>query len=105
MIDPKKLEVYILEYNDFDKLVRKTYNQYYDFVVDMECGNDSEHLFRDIGNESLYVGNKILSKWEIQDMNTFIKTGRYCHMAGTLLEDMAMKKVIPPGNYLIEVSW
>lgn len=105
MIEPKKLEVYILEYDDFDKLVKTTYNQDYNFAADMECGNDSEHLFRNIGNESLYVENKILSKWELEDINTFIKTGIYCHMAETLLEDMAMKKVIPPGNYLIEVSW
>lgn len=105
MIHPNKLEVYTIDYNEFEKLVKDTYKQDYNFVADMECSNDSEHLFRDIGNESLYVENKILSKWEIQDINTFIKTGRYCHMAETLLEDMAMKKVLPPGNYLIEVSW
>jgi hypothetical protein len=93
----KKVEYYEMSYRELEELVKKTYGQYYSFVADIECNNDSEHSF-DVDNTELLLDEKA-------SLEDFITTGNYFYIINTLLNDMSLKGIIPYGNYLITVCW
>ncbi len=92
-------QVFILDYSDFDDLTKEVYGRKYDFVPSEEANNDSSYYYSNVVAEPLdeYEANELLKfQNKVSDVNWF---------AGSLLQDMCFKKVIPPGNYLIQVCW
>ncbi|MFA5433842.1 MAG: hypothetical protein WC319_13380 [Candidatus Paceibacterota bacterium] len=98
MYDFKKIELYSIDYRTINKIVSEVYGHYYEFVADIECGNDTEHLYFDIGN-------RMLRGYEQDSVEHFKETGKYNNLIYYLLEDMATNNIIPSGNYLILVRW
>jgi len=91
--------IFEIECWDFNNLVKRVYGHDYEYVADTECGNDSCQSYDEIGLCD------ISNKRSEEDLEKFIKTGNGNFMARILLVDMCRRKVIKPGNYLINVSW
>lgn len=92
--------VICVDYDDLGGLICKTYgvsDQFYDFVSDMECCNDSSHEF-DVKKGDLFEWDKKeLTKW---------KSGKHCvMMTETLLTDLCNQGIIDEGQYLVWVCW
>ena len=92
------IDVIVLHSNKFDNIIRKTYGHMFYFEVDMEAGNDTDHMF-------LKVGDQGLDKWEIDELDAFKDTGDGCMISRLLLEDLARNGIIPKGNYIIRVMY
>lgn len=96
----ERLNVFYMDYGKFEKLVNHVYC-INDFSVpcDQEIGNDSYIFFRDSKGE--------VDEWNEKELKEFIDSNGNdgCHMTGTLLNDMIRKNILPPGNYLISISW
>jgi hypothetical protein len=91
MRDFNKVEYYELTYRDFEKLVREVYGPEagrYEFVADMECGNDSQHSFT---TESYHGVNS----------PDFSKS----YITADIIAHLASIGEIPEGEYLITVCW
>jgi len=92
---------YTIDYSDFNAIINKEYGtKDYEFVADVECGNDSQSSF-EVRDDDKYFGD-----YEQEDIEKFRKdhvgSG---YMAGTLLNDMCRRGKIKPGSYLISVYW
>lgn len=94
----EKVFYIVMDDQEFNDLVKKTYNQDYEFVADMECGNDTQHTFEDININPL-------SEYEQEEIAEFKSSGDTNYSARTLLTDMYINGVVEPGNYLITVCW
>jgi hypothetical protein len=91
-----------IEYGDFESIVQAVYDQEYEFVADVECGNDSEHSFTDVTKGSLDK----YGPYDRQTLEEFKSIGKYGYgTARILLNDLVDQELIPEGNYLITVSW
>lgn len=93
----KRIEYFETEYEEFEELIKKVYEQNYDYICDTECGNDS--------SQSYMVQSNELDKYDEKAINIFIESGRYNNMVAVLLNDLCRRKIIEPGNYLIHVCW
>lgn len=69
MYDFKKMEIYILDYSNFNRIVKSVYNQDFEFAADTECSNDSEHLYSNVGKYGL-------TEFEKDEINVFIQSGK-----------------------------
>lgn len=97
----------VYDWNEFEDLVLQHFGQPYSFVVDMECGNDSEHkTYAALETEPVPGSNKAkLAEYEKQDIERFKTTGRGSYLYGRLVQDMVNRQLIPPGHYLVTVCW
>ena len=91
-----KIEVFKVDCEEFEKLVKEIYGHNYRFCADVECGNDTDHFISDVGEWTF-------SEYEKDQLRVFIVGGKYWFIARLLLEDMAHRGIIPKGNYLISV--
>lgn len=87
----------VVDYNDFDRLVKEVYGKYFSFIDDQESGNDSSHEFT--------ASRRKLDKYTKQKIEEFIEDGEYCFITDDLLQDLCIKKIISPGHYVIRVCW
>ena len=92
-----KKVVFEVESYDFEDFIKREYGKDYSFVADIECGNDSVHEFE------IDAKSKINSR--SKDVDLFRKTGHYHYLARVLLEDLANRKLIEYGTYIIQVCW
>ena len=99
MKDLKPRPYFVLQYRELEELIKEFYGQEYEFVAKEELGNDSSKTF-------FVESDAPLDSWDAEDIEKFKKTGKIGNCrTHALLDDMAAQKFIPPGNYLIEVSW
>jgi hypothetical protein len=89
--------VTFIHYYEFEKIVKEHYGQEYEFVADVECGNDSDHTYK--------IEKEELSKWNTEDLTEFKLTGKYGWLARTLFQDLVNKDILQPGAYVVQVSW
>lgn len=94
----EKLKVNLVNYSDFEELVKKVYGQDYSYVADEEIGNDSYKFYQDIGSNNHFG-------YDENDLQDFKETGQGIYLARSLLEDLCHLEEIGPGNYLISVCW
>ena len=94
----KVIEFYVMEDVEFDGLVENTLKQKYSFASDMECGNDSDWVFMDIGYDTYY-------DFEKEDLKRFICCGEGKFLARTLLKHLVEIEKLKSGNYLIQVAY
>lgn len=89
-----------MNYSDFEKIVKKVYGcDDYEYVDDAGCGNYCNQLYDHIEFEDKF------SKYDEEELKKFIETGKGSGMSRILLMDMCRKKIIKPGNYIIDVCW
>jgi len=93
----KKVLYCAMEYGEFEDLVKKEYGQDYEFVPDIECGNDSDHSYS--------IEKEELDSWDAKSIEEFKSTGKYSFMARRLLQDLVNNDKLPEGDFLITVSW
>lgn len=92
----KEVTYYEMNWHTFEDLVKLVYGHEFEFVADIECGNDSDHTFS---------GNGELSDYEVKELNKFKETGEYSYISRTLLNALISLQILKPGMYLITVSW
>lgn len=91
--------IHSVDYKDFEDEVRDRYGvDDYNFVADVECGNDTAITLSDMKKEALLED-------ELEDLETFRNEGEYDYLYRVLLQDMINNGVAPEGDYVIEVSW
>ncbi len=93
----KEITYQVMSDSEFNELVKHTYGHEYNFAMDNECGNDSQHTFNKI--------NGVQESYDIEDLEKFKKTGNSFMITRVLLNDMVNKNILPVGNYLITVCW
>lgn len=93
----KTITTTLIDYNEFNQLVRKTWPQRHDFecVPEFEWGNDQDHTFEVFSED--YNQND-LNDWLLKKKHTCI--GEY-----QLLSAFVTAGVLQPGTYTIQVSW
>lgn len=87
-----------MEYFEFDELIQDILKQNYSFISDMDCGNDTDYTFMDIGHDAYY-------DFEKEDLRRFVGCGEGKFLAHTLLKHLVKIKKLNPGNYLIQVYY
>jgi hypothetical protein len=91
----EQISIFKINASEFDDLVKKTYNQDFEFAASEEVSNDSNHLYEVKKNELLFP----------EVVQEFRDTGEYCCISRYLLQDMVNNDVLPEGNYLITEYW
>lgn len=86
-----------MDYDDFDKLVKSTYGKDFEVVADQECGNDESLSFTGVRGE--------MDEYDLEDLQKFQNTGRYCFLGSRIMEDLVRQGILPAGDWLIDVSW
>lgn len=112
MLNFAKEEFYLIDYDEFDKMVNDFYGCICsEFAADQEANNDSCHEFNVEKKEVDYF---VRYQKEDLDEHIAIKKGEiknpYLYATGgfmvdNYLCDMARLKHIPFGRYLIRVCW
>lgn len=91
--------IYVASWRDFENLVHNFYGrEEYDFVVDQEASNDSQHRF-EVTPDDLNI------EWEAEEIDKYKEKGEYSYSTEIFLADLCRAGVIQPGTYLITVCW
>ena len=99
MIELEKTEIYMVDYSDVEIWIREFYNMKtpYELPYLEEKSNDSAIA---------YIIDGSMSEDEINDIDHFIETKRpKSFRTQTYLNYMAIYDTLPPGNYVINISW
>lgn len=91
---------HVLDYREFDNLVNEHLKPalFYEVVPDQEWSNDEDHSFS--------ITEEEYTESDREEVQEFIaNTGLNFTSPALLLSELAVREVIPWGNYLIEVSW
>lgn len=71
----------------------------FSIIANEECSNDVSLSYLDISREKL-------DKFDEEELNNFIEQKGLPHISiSTLLQDLCVKELIEPGDYLIYVCW
>jgi hypothetical protein len=92
--------IHEVEYNELERLVRETYKHDFSFVADQELSNDSSKTFNGIDGV-----RDDSSDWDVNRWKKWVEDGCYSCMSRDILNDLAGRGLIPPGDYVIQVSW
>lgn len=105
----RQLSVILVEYDDLEDLIKETFGHEFSIPEDLESGNDTYHLFKDIiGNPGITFfndGSSFKSRLEIDELNIFKATGKHSFLTSTILEELCKQEKIEKGHYLINISW
>lgn len=105
----KELSVILVEYGDLEDLIKETFGHEFSIPEDLECNNDTYHLFRNItehvGVTFFNNGSSFKADWTIDDLNEFKEAGNHNGLLRTILEELCRLGKIKPGHYLVNVSW
>jgi len=94
----RTITCHVIKETDFDQLVRKTYGiKDFSFVASRECGNDTQHVFEDVGYEPL-------DEWDTEAIENIKEEQDYCSI-NVIFNDLCIKGFIDAGNYIVEVCW
>jgi hypothetical protein len=87
---------YMVDYGELEAAIKKHYGQSLEILSDLECSNDSAHVFDLTG----------FLEWDEERVQMWLKdSNSICYMAQDLLAKMASKGAIPCGYYVMEVCW
>lgn len=89
--------VNFIDYRDLEELLCQTYGLDEVSVPELlEATNDSLALMR--------ASKEPLNEFEQEDIKTFM-AGGYIYGLHTIFKDLCNKDLIPPGEYVIQISW
>lgn len=85
---------------ELENLIRKEYNKpLYSIVASEELKNYTKQTY------DIYLGEEI-DEYELEQIEKFKSgSGMEQHITFALMQDMVNRKVIPAGEYLVDVSW
>jgi hypothetical protein len=86
-----------VDYNEFEKFVKKHYGGKYEFAPDEECNNDFSRRY--------VVNENGPDKWQKESLKTYKENGSGSYLAYAFFQDLCHRKLIEPGVYLISVRW
>jgi hypothetical protein len=92
---------FVVEYYDLDKFIREQFNlkpDDYDFCSSHEGCNDNVYAIKVTGKLESWEKDELANFKKDPTQNSFWKTP-------VLLNDLASRKVIPTGNYLIRIYY
>lgn len=94
-LESSLVQYYDVHWEDLDKFINFHFfngEKKFEFVADQEASNDSSYPF--------HVDGKV------DDYDTKqIDDGETMYMAQAYLEEACRRELIPPGQYLVNVSW
>jgi hypothetical protein len=94
----KKTVFIEMDYYEFEELVEKHFGRNdYEFVADVECGNDSSHTFN--------IKKEPLDTWGRKEFDEWKLTGKGRYLASHILTELVNMGILDEGEYLINVSW
>ncbi len=98
----KKKNVIEITDRELDKLVKAHLGfSHYEFVPVEECGNDSAHQFSVVGKDDKWFyfndHEEIMAKWKAG--------GHVMFSNGNILNELCVRGVIEPGEYVVTVCW
>lgn len=94
MLDIPQKTYYVLDYRRFDDLVKKHFQKpNFDSVLTYEWNDGCDYTF-----------SVRIKDVDEQDIKDFEEKDEYVHWSD-LIGELAKRKVLPEGDYLIEVSW
>ena len=93
----KRVSYFEVDHSELEDAINKAFNlpDFYNFPDDMECNNDTKLKIN--VSENLTAYNK-------KNLGRFLR-GEGNFRAEALMNDMCRRKLIPPGEYLVSVSW
>jgi len=93
----KKVTYFEVDFGEVEDAINKAFDltDFYEFPDDMECNNDTKLSIDVDGN---------LSAYDEKNLTRFLN-GEGNFMARILMNDMCRRGLIPPGEYLVNVSW
>jgi hypothetical protein len=117
--------VHQVEYGDWNSFVNSHYeleptrsgsgnhtweNPAYEFVADVECGNDTSHEYDDITKAEAvkeFEGEEGMAPFNRADLEEWKSNNGKKQLWGArlLLLDLVRQDLIPEGNYIISVCW
>lgn len=93
---PEQKTFFVVDFSEIERLVKETYGQEFEFPCDQESMNGVSYRWSIDGKVSEYNRKKI---------QVFQLSGKHSFLACPLMDDLCARGIIPPGEYLIEVSW
>lgn len=97
----KSKTFHTVSYSDLEDFIQEHFNHPdYSFPADQECSNDSSHTF--------YVGSGEIwefDEYDQKDVREFMNGRNPSFITGRLMQHMFEQRLIPEGEYLVEVSW
>lgn len=110
----KTLSVEVVDYGVFERFVSRITGREFSFVMEEECGNDSDHLFEGIRRvpdfNMMYKETtppEKIKEWfdsRTSEAQEWVDGGDYAG-AYSLLQWLCVRRHVEPGNYLIQVYW
>jgi hypothetical protein len=88
----------IVDYYDLEVLIDETYGSNFELVAQEEANNDSSVTFTVEAKEPEYDWNK-------KELADFKANKTNDCSTRLILNDMCLRGIIEPGNYLINISW
>jgi len=98
----KTIEVCLMEYYEFEKLVNDTFfegEENYSFPNCEELSNDVDKLYMNVKKD------EGLFDFEKENITEFINGYKDKLSANLILQELSKREKIEEGNYLIRVSW
>lgn len=86
-----------VSYKDFDSFVESVYGCPFSVTASEEMRNDSVYSFNGIDG--------IVDEYDEERIDSFLKGNEEMFIARILLNDLARKGHIEPGDYIINVCW
>jgi|SRR5690349_264005 len=105
MANFNKKEIYEMEYGDFDEFVEEKLGRAYECVADNEWSNYESHDFDITRLDTNDDPDCFFQRYTVREVEQWIRGEKTSIDAGSLLEYMAYKEMIPYGSYLITIFW
>lgn len=91
----REVTFYVLTDDEFDKMASAALGKSYECVPDNEWDSDSEHTSESVTGDS---------QWHIERATEYIDNQKFVSLGfHSVLEYLVYKKILLPGNYMIEV--
>lgn len=95
--------VFLVDYNDLDSFISQEYGYQFESIADQEWSN---YMSREFTVEKKpFDINDTLDKYDIEELEEYIKTGEGNFILQILLRDLCVRNRIKPGHYVINISW
>lgn len=92
----KIVSSYRVDYKDLEEFIQAVYGKEFSFIERQECCNDSSHEFSATGK---------LLDYEAEELKTWLEEDGDSPSTYTIFNDLAKKKFIKKGHYIVNVCW
>ena len=97
-MDLKQETSYVIEYHKLEELIKKVYGKEFSVISDMEAQNDSVH-------QMSVDGVALTDKYDLTRFNEWVNYNKEGFITNLIMQDLCSKGHLPPGKYLLKISW